>query len=574
MAIGTTTDPGFWTRRERYEQIRAALLLERSSFDGHWRELADYLMPRRTRFWVSDRNRGDARNQSIIDSTPRFAARTLQSGLHAGLTSPARPWMRLTTQDPDLAEQRHVKEWLHTVTQRMLTVFSRSNLYNALPVLYGDLGVFGTACMSALEDDSDLLRCYSYPIGSFAVGVDARGLATTFVRDYVLTVRQLVEQFGVDAGDKTVHWERFSPQVKTLWDTGEAETAIEVSWFVTPNDQHDPQRLGAKHMKWHSCHFERGREAGGSFLRESGFNEFPFLVPRWDVTGEDSYGTDSPGMTSLGDVKALQTMQKRKAQAVDKGLNPPLVGPSSLRTQKTSLIAGDITYADVRDGQQGLRPIHEIRLEGIQAITYDLQETQRRIQRAFYEDLFLMLASADRPGTQPITAREVAERHEEKLLALGPVLERTNDELLDPLVDRVFAMMVRAGAIPDPPDELVETDLKVEYISILSQAQKLVGVVGQDRFLQSTIALAEVFPEVRHKVNVFQAINDYADLLGVNPRLVVPDAEARAAVEQSQQAQQAQVQGEQFKNVAQGAKALSDTSLENDNALKRVMGAL
>lgn len=112
------------SKRAQLEQLRAMLWTDRSSFDAHWRDLGDFLLPRRTRFWAGDRNRGDKRNQNIIDSTATFATRTLASGLHAGLTSPARPWFKLTTPDPDLAEFKPVQEWLETVTQRMQVVFT------------------------------------------------------------------------------------------------------------------------------------------------------------------------------------------------------------------------------------------------------------------------------------------------------------------------------------------------------------------------------------------------------------------------------------------------------------------
>lgn len=572
MAIGTTNDTGGRvTQRQRYETLRAELLQERSSFDAHWRELSEYLLPRRARFTTSDRNRGERRSQHIIDSSPRFAARTLQSGLHAGLTSPARPWMRLTTPDPDLAEYAPVKEWLHTVTRRMLDVFLKSNLYNALPTLYGDMGVFGTGAMAMLEDEKDLMRAYSYPVGSYAIGLDSRGVASTFIREYTMTVRQLVETFGtLPNGD--IEWSRFSIAVRNLWDAGNYQSAIEVTWIVTPNSKADDRKLGAQFFPFHSCYFETGRSSEGKFLRESGFRQFPILVPRWDVTAEDTYGTDCPGMTALGDIKALQIMHRRKAQAVDKALNPPLVGPAALRSQKTSLVPGDITYIDQREGQAGLRPIHEVRLEGVQYMAMDITDTQNRVRRAFYEDLFLMLATSDLSrGSQPVTAREIEERHEEKLLALGPVLERLNDELLDPLVDRAFAIMDKAGAIPPAPAELEGLDLRVEYISLMSQAQKLVGVVGQDRFLQSAQQLAQTFPEVRHKINVFQAIDDYADNLGVNPKMVRTNEEAAAGVQAEHQAVSAEAQSKQLRDVAASAQALGNTSLDGNTALRRVL---
>jgi hypothetical protein len=580
MAIGTANGPGRsggeLTRRQRYETMRGALIQERASFDSHWKELGDYFFPRRTRFWVTDRNKGDRRSQNIINSTPRLAARTLQSGLHAGLTSPARPWMRLTTPDPDLAEHGAVKEWLHTVTQRMLTVFLRSNLYNALPTLYGDLGVFGTGAMAVMADEREMLRSYTYPIGSYAVGIDARGVATTFVRDYEITVRQAVEAFGAIPGTRDIDWTKLSEVVRSAWDKSQYDLPVEITWLVTPNTEYVAGSPWSREFRWHSCYFERGRPDDGIFLRESGFKQFPILVPRWDVTGEDTYGTASPGMDALGDAKGLQLLERRKARAIDKALDPPLVGPSTLRTQKTSLIPGDITYDDAgsRGSGQGLRPIHEVRLEGLQHVAMEIERHEYRVQRSFYADLFLMLAQSDSMrGAQPVTAREIEERHEEKLLALGPVLERMNDELLDPLVDRTFSLMLDAGAIPEPPEELHGVDLKVEYISVMAQAQKLVGVVGLDRFLQSSLLLAEKFPAVLHKVNAMQAINDYQDMLGVNPKLVVPDDEAQAGVDADRQAMAQQAGAEQAQRMAQAGAALGKTPLGGNTALDAMLNA-
>lgn len=561
-------------KRRRYGALRASLWAERQSgFDPHWRDLGDYLMPRRTRFWSGDRNRGDKRNQHIIDSTGRFAARTLSSGLHAGLTSPARPWMKLTTHDQDRAQQPDVKEWLHVVTQRMLTIFATTNLYNVLPLVYLDMGVFGTAAMAIVDDPHDLFRCYSYPIGSYALGQDRRGLVTTFVRDYELTVRQVVEEFGVQPNGRDIDWAPISSTVKTAWDRGNYETGIPVTWIVQPNADAERGKLAAKYLPWSSCHFEVGSHEQ-KFLRESGFSQFPVMAPRWDITGEDTYGTDCPGMTALGDVRQLQVMQRRKGQAIAKAVDPPLKGPSSLRTQKTSLLPGDITYIDVREGMQSLAPIHEIRLDGLRFLTEDTRDVQYRIQRAFFEDLFLMLArSDDSRGQQPITAREVDERHEEKLLALGPVLERTNDELLDPIVDRVYTMMERAGLLPPAPEALHGVVLKVEYISILAQAQKLVGVVGQDRLLQSTQTLAQTFPEVVEKIDVFQVMDNYAEMLGTDPRIVRTNAEAAARMQAKQQAAQAQAASDQALKVAQAAKAASQAPLTGDTALNQLVAS-
>lgn len=554
-------------KRVRCEQLFSALRADRTTFDPHWRDLGDFLMPRRTRFWSGDRNKGDKRNQAIINSTGRLSARTLSSGLHAGLTSPARPWMKLTTPDSQLAALKPVKVWLTDVTQRMLTVFATSNLYNVLPLVYLDMGIFGTAAMSIMTDTRDLFRAYSYPLGSFVLGMDERGVASTFGRDFELSVLQVVRQFGLQRDGKTIDWSTISTTVKDAWDKSNYHQSVKLRWLVQTNPDADRQRLEAKYLPFASTYWEAGSNEN-KFLRESGFKTFPVMAPRWDITGEDSYGTACPGMDALGDVRQLQMMERRKGQAIAKMVDPPLVGPSALRTQKTSLIAGDITYNDTRDGE--LKPIHEVRLD-LSHLEADIRGVEYRIQRAFFEDLFLMLArSDDSRGAQPITAREVEERHEEKLLALGPVLERTNDELLDPIVDRVYQMMEDAGLLPEPPRELAGVALKVEYISVLAQAQKLVGVVAQDRFLQSGAGLAQVAPEVLDKIDFNQVIDNYADQLGVDPRIVRTNEEANARVQQRAEQQQAAQDATNAAQVAKAARDAANTPVTGDSVLAQI----
>ena len=557
---------GLITKRQQYEQTRAALELERSSFVSHWSECADFVKPRRYRQFLSDRNKGERRNQKIIDSTATFAHRTLQSGLHAGLSSPARPWFRLSVPDPDLAKFRPVKLWLHDVTQRMLSVFLKSNLYTALPTVYGDMAAFGTAAMAVLADDKELFRCYPYPVNSFALGISDRQTVDTFTRESQMTVRQVVAKYGRVEGSREIDWSKLSKTVKSLWERGQYEAPVDVCWIVAPNPDADAEKLGSKYLPWLSCHFEKGTDEA-KLLKESGFNEFPILAPRWDVVAEDIYATEWPASIALGDIKALQIMTKRKAQGVEKMLNPPLQAPVHLKNQKVSLLAGDVTFADMLQQQQGIRPIHEVQMP-VNEIRVDIEDVRNIIRRAFYEDLFLMLAMTDR---REITATEIEERHEEKLLTLGPVLERSNDELHEPLIDRCYPMLDRAGLIPPPPPDLEGVELKVEYLSLMSQAQKLVGVVGLDRFVRSVAPLVEAYPQAREKLNPYRIIDEYAEAYGVNPELVLPDEEAEAAVQAQREAAMEAQRAETAAVTARGAKDLSQAQAGGRNVLEQIM---
>lgn len=568
------------TKREEYELLRTQLRMERESFISHYREIGDHLLPRRLRISVSDVNKGDRRNNKIIDSTATLSLRTLRSGMMSGITSPARPWFRLTTPDPEMAEFGRVKDWLHLVSQRMTTVFLRSNLYNTLPVLYGDIGGFGTGAMGVEEDFDSVLRCMSFPIGSYMIAKDYRGKVNVFFREFRMTVRQLVEQFGErDPQTNEICWDNFSVHVRNLWQDGARETWIDVCHVIAPNPEFDPNRLHSKYKRFASCYYEAGTMGGeksnymssdpGRILRESGYNYFPVLVPRWEVSGEDVYGTDCPGMASLGDIKALQLMQKRKSQGIEKMVNPPMVGPSTLKTTKASILPGDITYTDERDGQKGFRPAHEVNIR-LSELREDIQDHQDRIRRSFFEDLFLMLSQSDR---RDITAREIEERHEEKLLALGPVLEQLNQDVLDPLIDLTFDFMMEQGMIPPPPPELEGVPLRVEYISIMAQAQKLVGIAGVERFASfvGQLQAATGDPAVMDKVDVDQMIDVYGDLTSVPPGIIRPD-EAVASIRQSRaRAQQAQAAATMVREGAGAARDLSQADMSGDNALTRMI---
>lgn len=563
--------------RKYYNQLRAQLDNERSSFLSHWRDLNDYIMPRRSKFTLSDVNRGDRRNLKIIDSTATMSARILRSGMMGGITSPARPWFRLTTHDPDINETKPVKDWLDTVTNRINTVFLRSNLYNILPIVYGDLGVFGTAAMGIEEDFSnDVVRFYSFPVGSYKIATDDKLDVRIFMREFRMTVSQVVEKFGRNKETGAIDWSNISMQVQSLYESGNTQAWIDVCHVIEPNKEQDNKKIESKFKKYKSVYYELGTNSGtnylsyeddGKLLSEKGYDFFPVMCPRWEVSGEDVYGTDCPGMVSLGDIKQLQLGEKRAAQAIEKQINPPMVGPTHLKNAKASILPGDITYLDEREGQKGFRPAHELQFN-LGMLEQKQEQIRQRIRKAFFEDLFLMLANTQR---SQITAREVEERHEEKLLALGPVLEQLNQDLLDPLIDNTFSIMLNQGLIPNPPNELQGQDLKVEYISIMAQAQKLVGIATIDRFVGFVGGISQVSPTVLDKIDSDKLVDVYADLTGISPVILRGKDEIDELRAKREKAVSAQQQNEQMQQMGQTASNLSKADLSTDNALSRLV---
>ncbi|HHT2832762.1 TPA: portal protein [Klebsiella aerogenes] len=548
------------TIKEQLLKQVALLNNDRSSFEPHWRELSDFINPRGSRFLVTDVNRNDRRNSKAVDPTATLANRTLSSGMMSGITSPARPWFKLATPDPDMMDYGPVKLWLEAVQRRMNEVYNKSNLYQSLPLLYSSLGTYSTGAMAVLEDDEDVIRTMMFPIGSYYLANSARGSVDTCYRKFTMTVRQLVMEFGMS---------NVSTSVKGLWESGSYETWIEVIHAVYPNIDRDTGKLDSKNKRVKSVYFEVGGD-NDKLLRESGFDEFPIMAPRWEVNGEDVYGSSCPGMIALGQVKALQLEQKRKSQLIDKATNPPMVGPTSLKNQRVSLLPGDITYIDQVTGQDGLKPAYLVNPNTADLLA-DIQDTRQMINSAYFVDLFMMLQNIN---TRSMPVEAVIEMKEEKLLMLGPVLERLNDECLNPLIDRTFSIMARKNLLPPPPDVLQGMPLKIEYISVMAQAQKSIGLSS----LSSTVGfigqLAQVKPEALDKLDTDQAIDAFAEMSGVSPTVIVPQEQVnqiRQDRAQQQQQQQAMAMG---MAAAQGAKTLSEAQTADPSVLTAISGAV
>lgn len=533
-----------------------ALKSERATWLGHWKEISDYLLPRSGRFFVQDRDKGWRRHNNIYDSTGTRALRVLAAGMMSGMTSPARPWFRLATNDPHLNEYAPVKLWLHDTTNLMMDVFAKSNTYRALHSMYEELGAFGTSASVVMDDFTDVIRHYPLTCGEYAIATDYRGQVNTLYREFQKTVAELVGEFGID---------KVSPMVKNMHERGSLDQWITIVHAIEPRVDRNPNMKDAKNMPFKSVYFELNADPG-KYLREGGFKHFPAVVPRWATAGGDIYG-NGPGMEALGDIKQLQHEQLRKAQGIDYKTKPPLQVPSALKNRDIETLPGGITFVDNTGQAAGIQTAFEVNLD-LSHLLADIQDVRQRINSSFYADLFLMLANQT---DSRMTATEVAERQEEKLLMLGPVLERLQNELLDPLVDITFSRMVESGIVPPPPEELQGMDLNVEYVSMLAQAQRAVATNGVDRFVGNLGAIAQMKPDILDKFDSDKWADSYSDMLGIDPELIVPSDKVAVIRQQRAQAQQQAAAMQGMEQAAGAVKDLSQSPTEGNTALSNVM---
>ena len=572
MAAVMKLPPAPLESAQRIAKLRLGeMKTERESWEGHWKELIEYFLTRKGR-WLTEGNaqRGNKRNQKLVDPTPKFAARTLGAGMHAGSTNPATPWFRLTTPDPEMMEFPSVSLWLYQVENLMRDIFARSNLYSVLPGLYTEAGVFGTAPMLMLEHRSKVIHFVPKTIGSYYLATNGEGVVDTLFCEYRMTARQMIQEFGYD---------KVSDTIKSAWKDNKRQVQYDVLHAIEPN----VNRTGGydnQNMAWQSQYFENGAREDQGPLRKSGFEDNPIACFRWETTEiTDPYGS-SCGMDALGLSKGLQYQTRQKAKAIDKHVDPPMVGDPAMETKPSSLMAGDVTWAGftATGAAPKFQPAYTIKPE-IQGLLMDIEDIRDVIEEAMYTKLFLAITRADpRNATVP----EIDARKEEQILALGPVLQNHEDGLIKPIIDRTFNLMARQGRLPPPPPELEGVSLKVELIGALAQAFRSIAAGKLDRFSGYVGNLAKFQADSGQEVTAFdkwdtdQSIDEYAQAIGVPPTVVRGDDDVAALREQrakAAQAQQIAAAAQPLKDASVAAKNLSETNVNGQSALDQVVNA-
>ncbi|CAK7067652.1 MAG: hypothetical protein DELT_01720 [Desulfovibrio sp.] len=518
----------------------------KKGWESHWRDLAANFLPRRSRFLdAGDRtNDGDEKNH-LEDGTGVQALRTLSSGMQSGLTSPARPWFSLTLRSGELTQFKPVKEWLHQCYERMVAVFARSNFYDQIHILYRELGAFGTGVMLVEEDAETTIRCRTLTAGEYCIDVNASGRVDTLYRRVRMTPRQIEEAWPDTCPERI---RRMAER-----DSGEWLTVLHA---IEPNPEYKEGAKNGRDRKWRSVFLLL--ESNGEILEIGGYYEFPALCPRWDTTASDIYGS-SPAMDALGDCRQLQKITEDGRIALEKEVNPPLTVNHAAGVDEVDVSPGALNFASaLAQGQSSVVPLYQVRAN-LQGLEMTKEQLRRAILEAMFNDLFKMFMQLSRQ----MTATEVAERNAEKMVLLGPVLDRLRSELFQPLIERCWGIESRLGELPPPPvdqvPQLSGEEIKIEFISMLALAQKQAGVTAINQTVGFIGQIAQVMqsPEPLDKLNADEAIDEVAAMHGVPPKLIRSAEEVTALREGRQQQMQ---QAEMMQMAKTGADVLATSA--------------
>lgn len=548
------------TVREQCEKRLAGLKAVRQPFEPDYEEIALLAAPTRSRFLGRATRRRRA-NANLYDGHALRSFRTLAGGMTSGLSSRSRPWFRCTLPDRELAASAGVSEWLSIVEEEIYRFLGNTNFYEAVQGGYLELGLFGTEATVMVEHPQVGAVCHALTVGEYWIAQSDANRPDTLYRSVPMSVLQVVQAFGLDA---------VSAQVQTFFDQSNYDQVVPVFHAIEPNMARIAGHKGPRGMAFRSVWWDESDSRPGAVLREKGYRDQIFWAPRWDTIGGDVYGT-SPGFTALPDMRELQMQAKRKGEAVDFHIKPEIIVPASVKLKR---VPGNVVSASEVDARAIAVP-YVVPYQSIATIREDIAECQRAIDMATYADLFMAITNM--PGVQPRNMEEIASRNEEKLTQLGPVIERVENEKLKIAIDRAFAILLRSNRLPPPPDEIAGEEIKIEFVSILAQMQRMIGLGQIERTLAFAGNLAGADAQVVDLIDGDEMLREYADRAGAPPRLLRDPAEVKRIREgraQQQQQQQAMAAVPAIKDGADALKLLSETDGGNGASLLQTIGAI
>ena len=556
-----------------------------SELDSIWRnkwlstvqDIITYIQPNRGEFDQFDVNSGDRRDDAIVNNIASDSLDRLVAAMDMVMTSEAREWHTYSPEDPRDAENDGVREYCHTVQSIMFALIAKSGFYSANRNLIADVAGPGFGLMLIEPDPDTIFRFEHVPIGSYRLAADSRGRVDKVARQYTLTAEQMIEEFGE---------ENVSIAVRNAMGAmgGErrlAQAPFRVLHVIERRSVRDYGKMDSRNKPWASTWVEIGSGmwgaaglgtgtldqgpfgSSGGILRESGYDEQPFIAPRWNSLGKDAYGKDSPGWKVLADVKGLQAWELGGAKSLALILDPPMNRPADLAD--ASLMPGAMNPL-TGNSQAKFEPSVVIPPQTVTVAMEKAQEFERRIDRGCYGDV-LFLLSRDQ-SAQKDTAEAVRGKKEERLLQLGGVGARYADEGLKPAVSRMFAMAQRAGNLPRPPQQLLRRGkVKIDFQNPLVTAQKTIGFTAMGQLVSFGIATAQARTAGADKLDTDEMMDTAADMLGVKPNVLKSDDQLAQERQAAAAKQQAASQGAAMTQAAPAIKDLSNSDPEKLQSL-------
>ena len=497
-----------------------------------WRDVSKYISPYNGRFNVHNHSY-NRDYRYIFDNHAGRALQILVSGIASSSTSPMRSWFTLTVDGRRKSEEQsdEVDQYLANVKFEIEQVLQSSGIYASLHQLYKEVCLFGVGACLIYPDEKKLMKSHVLTAGEYCIDVDEYNNVNTLYREFDMTTAQAVREFGLA---------NLSKSIKDAYENGRLEEYHTFIHAIEPRTDRNINSKEAVQMPYQSIYVELANE-NSTVLRESGFEYFPALCPRFEVLGSDPYG-ESPCIKILPDVKQLQHVVQRKEQALEIDLHPPLMAPANARQNPIQMSPDSVNY--VTSDYDQIKPIMQRQLYNT-IYQDDIDRLHEAIDDGLYKSSFMPVI--DSSGTRK-TATEVNQMKQEQIMILGMFAERCVSEVGERVVEIAYTLLSKAGMIDEPPNELVyggATGMSIQFEGMFAQAQRSININSYDRYIATMQSVSASVPTVIDLLNADELMRDYASMLALPDTIMNKQSEVDEIRQQRAQQQQQQAQQEQ-----------------------------
>ena len=517
------------------------------SWSSYHDELAKYCLPRKA-YVTSTKSKGDRlKLQEIYDSTAVRALKIMGAGFSSNLTNPASKWFNLRTRDISIMENKDIQVWFKDVEDIIFGTLASSNFDTTMQEFYLNAGCFGTGTILTLEDNDEKVRFTEIPIEQVVFEEDAYGRVNRVYRSFPLTAQQAFDLWGDNAGEAVIETQKKKPN-----------ESMKFLHYVGPRDERDPSKETSDNMPFKSLWIEKSKK---HLIGEGGYKDNPYAVGRFYKDTADCFGY-SPAMDVLSDIKLVQAQVKTMLRAAMKASDPALIAPRRGFIAPINANPGKINYRDDKTPNDAITTMPG---GGNIPITFEIiKETQLNIEKAFFVPLFQAISNI----TKQMTVPEVQRRISENMVLLGPVVGRFTQEVLDPIVLRVFNILWDKGELPLPPQDIQGQELDIVYISPLARAQKESDIFSIQAFMQDVGLIAQAKPEVLDMIDGDKTIDIIAQVRGISPEIIKSKGDVDLVRKQRAEQMAAQAQAMQMQQGAETIKTGSEamSNMKEDKA--------
>ena len=523
---------------------------EREAWETLWQDISDYILPRKSSINTVE-PQGNNRMYRVHDTTAIRANEKFASGIYGYLTPPDKPWFALEAENADIQAIPEVRDWFATVNRRIRRTLVQSNFPEQIHETYLQLGAFNTACMYLEEGIEKPLIFTDIPCSKYFIQENPEGYVDTVYRKFDLTCKQAVQKFGEENLPYQIV-EKYKSKVKT-----DFNSKFQFVHAVEPRDNYDDKKMDNLNMPvasyWVCIDFNY-------LIGESGYMEMPYFCVRYSKSNVEVYGRGA-GTAHLSDVKQINQMEKTIMKQAEKLVDPPIMMPmDSVSNYRFRTAPNAINYYKATDPRNKPEPFFINSTGNMVYGEEKLEQKRNVIREAWHNDFFQAITNVD----HQMTATEVLERVEEKIVLFSPIMARLQTELYQPMLERCFNILYRRQELPPLPEALmIDPRFKISYFGKISQAMKMIENKATLQTLEQVIPMAEIKPEILDlydfdKIGRAMSLNNGMPVDFLNDEKEIEMIRQQRAQQQmlAQQAELAQMNSQTNKNDAQAQQML------------------